>query len=96
MCKPNRAGDGVTQRPKDPKTFILQSVDHAFDSVFHKRRPEIEQESESEFAQLQIGEELAEMHLAQLLNRLQFEQDLLLHDDVSPEPFIEFHSAKLN
>lgn len=68
--------------------FIGKAVDDPSDSVPHECLAEVEQKPEFESGQRQIGEHLLLVCAAHGLNRLQFQDDLALNDEIRAESLV--------
>ena len=73
-----------------------RSIDDAGNAVPHQRFAEIQKEPEFHVGQFQIGEDLFLMCSADTLHRFQFQNDFIVHNQVSPETLIEADALELN
>lgn len=78
--KPGQAG---TRR------LFRQTIDDSFDSVFEASCTEINQQSKSMAAQPELGEDLFAVNSRKFFNRLQFDNDFVLDQEVSAKSLVE-------
>ena len=71
------------------------SVQNAGYAILHHAFTEIQKVSQFFACQLQISEDLLFVCFTDAFNRLQFQNDLVFHDDICAETLIELNSAEL-
>jgi len=76
--------------------LIKIAVDDTEDALLHHRGPEIEQVSQSEPGEFEVGEHLFLMGGVHVFHRLEFDDDFALYDRVGAEAFFKAQPIKLN
>ena len=66
--------------------LFFQSIDDTGDAVLDERSIEVDEQAKPFVGQPQIGQELLSMNWRKGLDRLDLDDYLILHDEVSPEP----------
>ena len=72
------------------KLFLLElSVDNSFNSILQMRLAEVDEQSELESAQSQLGQKLFGMYSGQRFERFKLDDNFSIHHQVRPKRFIE-------
>jgi hypothetical protein len=67
----------------DAKVLLRQAVDYPLNPILHQVGAKVQHKTQLQSLELQIGQNLLCVYLAQLL-RLEFDDHLALNDDISP------------
>jgi len=62
---------------------LVEAVDDPGDPILHQGLGEVEEEPELHPCETQVGQKLLLMGICHRLDRLQFQDDLPVHDDIS-------------
>jgi hypothetical protein len=76
-------------RMEERALHVVESVHCAHHSIFHEVFAKIEKESQLEFCQAKIGEQLLSMRAAQFLHALELYDDSPIHENVRSKAFLE-------
>ena len=68
----------------------------ALEAVLKKREAEINQETERFASESEVGEQLLAMHRVVLLGGLEFDDDLMLNDQIGAEALVERDTVETN
>ena len=74
--------------------LLVEPVDAPFEAVLEHRRPEVDEQAEAQAREAQVREHHLAMHGGHPLQRLQLDQDEVLHDQVGTEPLVERDAVK--
>ena len=94
--RPEKASRKGAKLAKKRRGLLLQVVDDALDPVPQELDVEVDEESESEVGETEMGQELLRVHRSDALDRFQLNDHLGFNDEVGAESLIEDDMAIAN
>ena len=75
---------------------LLQSIHQTGDSVFDQHLPDVDQQPKAFVSETNVGDDLFLVNGIGLLDGFQFDNDLVVHDEVGAKAFVKGHVLESN